>query len=545
MKVKLSDRLIAASLALTERTRVGNALQALFINRYEAAQPSNPKRRYLPAFVRDARFDANSFSRWEMSRKIRYFERNTWLVQRLRDEFVKWTVGPNGLPVIPTSSDPEWNKYMLEDYLRWCESPCLDSTISMPQVHRQIAGEHHIEGGVFVHYTRRKWQGKPSEPVIQLIRGHRVSSPGTEYSASVKEADDLVDGVQLGKDDFGKTITPIGYWVREDFAGESWTFRTTADLQHVYSPEIVGMFREITPYHAVINTLNDVELLEDLEMDRAKANSEDAKIIKTLSGEAPTAEVLSRRRFGNAPSAGAAPDQNAENDARLDMYRRVLGGRTVFLRTNEEIQTPSNSSPSAATQWLWRYKLGQVCAASGVPLILVFPELIESAQGTVVRGIYDNAHEFFRSKTGLFAQSAIRMYRFYANWARYNRPQLADAPADWDSCHIIPPRAVNVDIGYTTESKLAELEAGITDYDTVAGAHGTTADVIFKRKARQIASIKRIAKEISLETGEEVKPEEIAGGLADIIEKLANAQPDEPDGDEPPAPKKKKEAIAT
>ncbi len=40
----------------------------------------------------------------------------------------------------------------------------------------------------------------------------------------------------------------------------------------------------------------------------------------------------------------------------------------------------------------------------GVPLLLVFPEMIESFNGTVVRGIYDNAHEFFRGKTFLFAR---------------------------------------------------------------------------------------------------------------------------------------------
>ena len=119
--------------------------------------------------------------------------------------------------------------------------------------------------------------------------------------------------------------------------------------------------------------------------------------------------------------------------------------------------------------------------------------------------------------------------------------KLADAPDDWFKCHVIPPRAVNVDVGYTSEAKIAELNAGLTDYDSVAGAHGGTAEVIFRRKARQIALIKKIADEETTRSGFEVKPEEIAGNLADILEKMAMAQAaSEPEGDEPPTPAKKK-----
>lgn len=517
------------------RERISVALGVLF-NRYEAAEPSSPQRAWVPAFVRDARFDANSWSRWEMSRKIRYYERNVWLVQRLRDEFSKWTVGPSGLQVIPATSDDEWNNRMLEDYLRWCDGPCLDSTISMSQVHHQMAGEHHIEGGVFIHETRRKLIGKPSEPAIQVIRGHRVTSPGVDYSPP-REDLDLVDGVQLGKDSSGKVVGPIGYWVKDDFAGSEWIFRGVDVMQHVYDPEIPGMYREITPYHGVINTLGDVELLEQFEMQRAHANAEDAKIFKTVSGELPASAVI-RQKFMSGTGA-TIPNQDADIEKRLDMYRKVLGARTIALRTNEDVVTPENRSPSAAQQWLWRYKLGQICAAVGVPLVLVFPELIESSQGTIARGIYDNAHEFFRTKTCIFARAAVRLYRFYAGWARYNRPKLVDAPADWDRCHVIPPRAVNVDVGYTSEAKIAEIKAGLTDYDTEAGAHGTTSEVIFRRKARQVALIKRIAREETQRSGEEVKPEEIAGMLSEVMPKAQPAaEPDE--DDEPP---KKKEAV--
>lgn len=521
------------------RERISAAWAVLF-NRYEAAQPFSPDRSWVPAFVRDARFDATSFSRWEMSRKIRYFERNVWLIQRLRDEFVLWTVGPAGLQIIPDSSDADWNARMQEDYLRWCENPCLDSTIDMTQVHRQLAGEHHLEGEVFIHETRRKLVGRPSEPAIQVIRGHRVSAPGQLYSPSSDvDGEGVIDGVQLGRDEAGQLVGPIGYHVRTDIDGTETRFRSTAVMQHVFDPAIPGMYRGITPYHAVLNTVGDLEDLEQMEMQRAKQNAEVANVLTNPTGEI-NIEAARQQRWGSAVNA-LNPNEN-ELKARLEVYRRILGSRTVALRTGEKLEQFDSKTPSAATQWYWRYKIGQVCSAANVPLILIFPELIEGMQGTVVRGIYDAAHEYFRSKTKLFARAAIRMYRFRANWARYNITGLTDAPADWARCHVIPPRAVNVDIGYTTESTIAELNAGLTDYDTVAGSRGTTAEVIARRKAKQVAMFKRVAREVSQATGEEVRPEEIAGNLGDVLEQIARAEGEtEPDADDPQPGKKTKE----
>lgn len=528
-------------------TRAGNAL-AVLLDRYEAAIPWNPDRAWVPGFVRDARFDANSFSRWEMDRKILYFERNSWLVKRIRDEFVKWTAGPNGLQIIPHSSDTEWNKPMLEAYLEWCEKPCLDSTLTMPQVHRLEAGSFHLLGEVFVNETRRKLTGQPSRPAIQLIESHRCSSPGEEYALTSDQS--LVDGVQLQIDPItGNAAMPLGYWIRDGSDGTSYTFRSTEVMQHIFDPERIGMYRGITPYHASLGDLQDVFEMEMMEMQRGKQNSEVAYFLKTMSGELPP-QLARGNRFalasGNTGTAGTTETKD-EFQKRIDLYRKIYGSRVVGLKQGEEAQQFDSKSPSAMTQWLWRYKLGQICAAANVPLIIVFPELVEGMQGTVVRGVYDNAHEFFRSQFFIFANAARRKYRFFANWARYNDPRCVDAPADWARCHVIPPRAVNVDIGRNSQAMLAELQAGTTSYDDVAGAKGSTAEVLFRSKARSIAMAKQIAREVSKETKEEVKPEEIIGQLADIVQKLAAAeaqqQAPDPNADDQPA-KTKGEPVA-
>jgi hypothetical protein len=154
-------------------------------------------------------------------------------------------------------------------------------------------------------------------------------------------------------------------------------------------------------------------------------------------------------------------------------------------------------------------------------MLLVLPE---SIQGTVARGVLDDANQLFHSRFTLFAHAARQIYWHFAQWARYNIKSLQDAPADWKKCHVIPPRAVNVDVGRNSAAMLAELAAGVTTYDDIAGANGTTPEVLFQKKARNIGRIRQIAAEVSKEMGVEIKPEEIAGPLADIMQKLAQAQ---------------------
>lgn len=482
----------------------------------------SPARAYIPAYVQDQRFDATQADRTEMSRKTRDFDRNLWLVGAIKREFTKWTVGPNGLQVIPETSDDEWDAAMQDAYLEWCERPCIDSTISMAQVHKQIAGEFCVEGGLFWLETYRKASGRPSEPALQLIRGHNVGSPAPDWTS--RESQGVVDGVQLAIEPAtGRPTSPEGYWVRDASDSNGWTFRSAFEMHQIFDPDIPGSFREISPFHAVIDTLQDVKELEAMEMQRAKSNAEEAKIFTTLSGEIPDA-VRIRNAYNKSAGLTNTAAKEEDLEKRLVYYRHILGSRAIALRPGEDVKTPTNNSPSAATQWLWRYKLGQVCAARGVPLVLIFPELIESIQGTLVRGIYDSAHEYFRGQTFLFAMAARRMYVMFADWARRNDPRLFNYPDDWWKCRIIPPRAVNVDVGYTSEARIAELNAGLTDYDTEAASHGTTAEIIARRKARNISMLKKVAAEESERSGYEVRPEEIAGNLATILQALAAAK---------------------
>lgn len=499
------ERSLAAANAESDRLREQ-------VNRYEAAQLGGKSRSYIPALLQDARMDANAMSRAEMARKIRYFRRNLWLVQRLQEIHVKYTVGPSGLTVTPASSDPEYNRRMWDHYCAWCESPALDSLLPMPQLDRLMAAETHVDGEIFMLKTRAKAPGQASVPKIQLIESHRVETPDALRGEGGNR---IFDGVEV--DATGK---PVGYWIRDGIDSGSWVFRPASEVIHVYDPDRVGMYRAVTPYHSVLNTGHDLDDLEMFEMQRAKENAQVANIFETATGELNRDLLTQNKLLGRTTVPTGAPDAEKDLLKRINQYRTVLGARTIAIKTGEKLTQQANQNPSAATQWYWRFKISQVCAVHGTPMLLILPE---SLQGTIGRAVLDDAHISFRSRFHVYAHAARARYRYFADWARTNVRELADPPHDWWKCSVTPPRAVNVDYGRNSAATIAELAAGITNYDDIAGANGTTSDALLTKKARNVGRIKQIAAEVSKEMGVDVLPAEIAENLANILQKLAAA----------------------
>lgn len=506
-------------------------------NRYEASLPSSPSRPYVPAFVRDARFDATSYARWEICRKVRYFFRNTWLLPRLQEEDVKYTVG-SGLQIEAASSDSDFNNRLMDAYLDWCESPYRDSDRSMRGGHRLSWREAHMDGEVFENCTFLKLPGKAAQPIIELIESHRVSSPGQEYDYP-QDGQNIIDGCQLGLDAFGNLIgKPTGFHIRAGVEGSEWKFRPAFDFQnptaggiiHVYDPERIGMYRAISPYAPIINETEDLTLLAALEMDRAKGNAELAAIFTTWNGEMPrgfqgaAAGVRSSGLPGEPTVPGGIDDKYI--DEKIKQFRKVISARFIGMKPGEDVKFPENPSPSAAQQWLWKLTIHKICAARNIPMLLVLPD---SIQGTVARAILDDAHLSFIAKFQIAARAARFKYLFFADWAIRNLPQLAKAPPDWRKCKVTPPRACNVDVGRTAAANALDIATGIKSYDDVTLPDGSTAKHRHQRKAVNIMEAQLAANEVNKNHGLPENPlqpvtlEQIIEPLASVAQTLAQA----------------------
>lgn len=515
-------------------------------NRYEAGIPNSPDRPYIPAFVRDVRFDANSFTRWEITRKARYERMNNWLLSVLERCDVKYTVGPFGHVVIPTSSDSTWNQYAAEAYQNWCEAPFRDSALPMFMGHQLARKEMHVDGEVFENCTFLKVPGQQSVPAVELVESHRVSSPGLEYDYS-SIGNDIVDGVQLTRDAAGELYgRPKGFHVRLGTEGEKWVLRPAFDprmpgrggMIHTCDPDRIGMARSISKYAPVLNEIADLFLLWMFELDKSKSNSEVAAIWKTFSGQVPGSTF----EGGGLPPTSVPGELSVpgsytdkEITEKLKEFRKTVSARWLAIKPGEEMEIKENNNPSASQQWLWKFVVERVAMTRGVPMILVLPD---SMQGTVTRAVLDDAQIGFTQQFAINARSAKMKYRFFMDWARYNAPKLQDAPGDWMSCHVVPPPQINVDFGRNMNAMLAGIDAGVYDYDDIIGKDGSTAEMRFLKKARNVGAAKKIALQVSKEMGVEIKPEEIIGNLAEISALLAKSNAsatNDEDEDEVPA----------
>ena len=468
------------------------------LNRYEAGQfGSRGGRSYIPAFVQDARFDADSATRLEILRKARYWERNNAIVNRLADIFEQYTVG-GGIPITPASSDPEWNQ-RAKDY--WDESCRLLNLCNLQHFSSDqslIARTWFIEGEVFIIKT----SGGTKFPRIKLVESHRVGTPGGHENSSGRN---IIDGVEI--DPNGR---PIAYWIQNDVDGSDYTRVPAGQVIHIFEPSRISQYRGISFLYAVLNDIHDLDDLQILEQKAARDAAEVTNVVNNSAGELTADQVRSQRyQTQNQNSAGATVTEN-----RSEFFKRAVGGRTVVLKNGEKFEQFKSERPSVATQGYWDFLASKICAGVGISKQLVFPW---SMQGTVTRADLDVAAQFFSTRSSVLQHAFTEVYLYVMDYATKTQTSLSDPPADWRKVNTRPPKAVNVDVGRNSAAIIAELRAGATTLEKIYGEKGEYWVTQILQRAKEARQIKDAAMAVGVEPSE----------VSDLIMQEIQAQPDQ------------------
>jgi lambda family phage portal protein len=451
------------------------ALSAVYLlifgrSRYESGVRWGTDRSYLPGNnPQDARFDADTATRIEIVRKSRYWERNSALVNRLADLFEQFTVGPNGLQFVPSSSDENYNSNAQAWWAEWSAVCDLSSLCGLGTLQSLCARSWFIDGEIFIEKTfgrnLRPAFGEPiRRPRVQLIEAHRVETPPKRFE---DEGKTIIDGIEI--DANGR---PVAYWVKESsgpsvFGINETNYRriSAENIIHIFEPSRPGMSRGLPFLYPVLNDLHDLEDLQMLEMTAAKEAASITNVLTNAAGEVKP-DQLRRERFS---TTNQKSDGTEVTEYRVKQLRQVLGARTVALKTGEELKQFLSNRPSVASQQYWDYLIAKICAGVGISKLLVFPW---SIQGTVARADLDIANAFFRSRSAVLITAFTRIYEWALEWGKNNDRRLADPPSDWKSVNVRSPRAVNVDVGRNSAAMLAELDSGATNYGLIYGPLG-------------------------------------------------------------------------
>lgn len=492
-------RFVAAAVAAT----------MIVFNRYEAGVRWGTGRSYLPGYVQDARFDADSATREEIIRKSRYFERNEAIIARLADIFEQYTIG-TGLPVSPASSDEDWNQRKKEKWEQWCKVCDLTSLQSLSTIIATAARSWFIrDGEAFILKTRgRDQEGGPARPRIQLIEAHRVATPS---NMTAQEGKKIIDGIEV--DSRGR---PVAYWMRDGFDDETFRRIPAQFVIHIFEPDRPGQYRGLPATYPILNALHDLSDLEILEMLAAKDAAEKSTIYETASGELDrTAEGMRRERYSQS-TQNSSGTETTEQKTRF--AKQTLGGRVMAIKLGEKVTQFLSNRPTVTQQWYWDYLTSKICAGVGISKLLVYPW---SMQGTVTRADLDIMAGFFRTRSAILQQAVREIWLYVTQWEIQNDPEIADPPADWRNVTIRAPRSVNVDVGRNSSAMLSELKAGVRTYQDVYAELGLDWREQLRQKAKEAKYIRELAKEYDVEPGE------IADIAGDAITEALKAEPNE------------------
>lgn len=462
------------------------------MNRYEAGQlGSRGGRSFIPAYVQDSRFDADSATRLEILRKARYWERNNAIVNRLADIFEQYTVG-GGLPISPTSSDPDWNRKAKVYWDDSCRILNLANRQHFSSDQSLIARTWFIDGEVFI----LKTGGADGSPRIKLIDSHRVGGSGLSASPSGRQ---IIDGVEI--DDNGR---PIAYWIQNGVDNADFS-RVEADLViHIFEPSRIAQYRGISFLYAVLNDIHDLDDLQILEQKAARDAAEVTNVLNNSSGELTADQVRGQRYLARSEtSAGVATTEN-----RTEFFKRAVGGRTVVLKTGEKFEQFKTERPSVATQGYWDFLASKICAGVGITKQLVFPW---SMQGTVTRADLDVAAQFFRTRSCVLQNAFAEIYSYVMFYGTKRDGTISDPPFDWRKVSMRAPKAPNVDVGRNSNAILAELRAGATTLEKIYGEQGMDWMTQIRQRATEAKAITDLATELG------VLPSEISDLIAEEI----------------------------
>lgn len=484
-------------------------------NFYEGAVRWSPNRSFiLEEPARDARLDITKWDLDELIRKNRYYSKNGPAVYiRLQGLFAQYTVGSEGIKIVPATSDMEFNAAVAEAWAEACENLEVSGK-SYSVASEEGANTLFCDGSYFIVKTMVEVpgveRGKPKmQPRIWMVERHRV---GTPPSLSEQEGKTIFNGIQYD----AKIQYPVAYWIK---SGDGFTKWDADKVEHVFDSTRPGQIDGVPVLTPAINLLNDLSDLQALQMKKAKAAADVANMVFNAAGEMTDEDAL--RDETTVDTLNSTGEETRET--RTKRLREAHGGSWSFFKTDEEVKQFKSESPSVTEQWHWRKTEADVCAIGGSSIQLVFPE---SIQGTVQRGDLEVVAATYRGWSCLQGHHWCRVYLWWLEWAKDHDARLKKKPDDYKSHEFRPPRGPDVDTGRNSKADIEELKAGLQPYSTYFSKRQMDYRQVLEQVFKEAALLKELAGKYGVKMEEAILLREI------LIQKEASNVPPKSEDDE-------------
>lgn len=449
--------------------------------RYEAAYWST-SRSYLPAYTQGARQDMDSMSRSEILRRVRYFEKNNAVLDKVLDIKDVNVVG-SGIRPSPAAKDTDWGKLATEWWLEWIEQADSTSLSSYYKLQSIAYRAQNVDGDVFF----QKKMSEAGRPAVDVIEAHRVGTAGVDIQQLEGNGFRVVDGVIIDR----KFKVPRAYIVADDFDGGIVNVVPASEMVSVWNRQRAGQYRGMTLFHAGVLDIHDLDDLQKYEMRAAKDAAAISRIIKSQAG-GTTVE-------GEGIGSSLTQTNTTSPAEREAYYKQALGGEVIIAQAGDEMSQFESKRPSAAMTGFWDRLDNKFAQASGIS----YAALVDyrgNWGGATLRACLESDNRRFELETIDQSRAAQQIWEFAVGWAI----QAGEVPhnPEWRKVRWHPPRRTTVDVGNDSAARLEELKAGRTTYQDEYGETGEDWRERLDQRAQEEAYLHELADKYGVEKAE-------------------------------------------
>jgi len=421
--------------------------------------------------IRSEEVELNSVDRERLISTLMNLKRND-PVARAISRLRKTDVVGSGISPQPSTLSDDYNERLSDLWSEWSEYPEVTGTMNMTGVQQELADATLWQGDIGVLLTNKG--------DLQLIEGNRIGNPFNQISLS--ETSDDKNGVIVNK--VGK---PMAYKVGDRINGMLQNIKSIPARNFLlyYRRMRPSQWRGVPELAAAVNSLQDVAEYEEVEMLSAKVSASLSAVIKRH--DAQQFELVDRM-----------PSDEQDDIGRLEKFEP---GNFHYLEPGEDISTiSSNGRPNVEGVDFVMYHIRKVGASVGIPVEMIMNTIgktsFSASQGLLLQ--YQSALEDQQRSLTYFLDRLFRwkVARWIADGKLVAPAEVKDPfKARWQT-----PAFKWVNKTAQVQSDLKYIQLGAQSLDDVASQFGYTAESVLRRKAQNIQTAERIAKEFGLDS---------------------------------------------
>ena len=434
-------------------------------------------------------------SRVQLQERCKNLYRNNSLVRSIVDRYVTNVVG-SGIYPHAITSDCMWNDINEEQFSYWSENCDINDRLSLYDIQKLCIIDLFLSGEFLIILLGN---GK-----IQKIDTSRLVTPtqtNDERKAREARGHLIVDGIELNS--VGKIV---GYHIAEratDGTVDPANTRYVEARNAIYVSErwTTDQLRGTPLLSSVITLIEDHDDLQKSVLAKARLEAKSALKVKLTN---PSSQFSLP---GELEEESEVTKLSPHEDP--DRIQDIEGVSTYYLRDNEDVESVFNATPGNNYDAYDRRLIEKISAAISLPYqvtMMQFDNSFSSSRTAILQAY--NAIEFRQNE--LINKMLNRLY----NWvtAKAIKSELIPpAPLDirgiseWYKVRWALPSKDWLDPSREAQANRTKYDMGITSLGMITRGMGNESEDVLREKGEEIARAIELAKDLSKETGAEIK----------------------------------------